>query len=260
MLHIKFLHCKGILAVVLTNGHAGQALGLGDALMQLNDPTISGFNIREAADMVINILKTCSIHFKKNIQPLASVVSQADYDKISRFPYITTLEKLDEWHHVCSNHLEKKVRSTNLSLIEAIEGARELDQQIADKLDIADENGLSVWTKTLKAEKKLLKQTENVCERQVGTASKGKLVVPFVPQKGMDVSLAGMDLIAYTSVVTQIHDPSFMLTSGAGSSNLSTLGIQCLDPDLEPPMYLQSNPFFLSSTAPPSLQWDFNVM
>ncbi|KIJ31735.1 hypothetical protein M422DRAFT_266479 [Sphaerobolus stellatus SS14] len=217
--------------VVIWMKHANAVLGLGDAVMQLNDPAISGFNIREAADIVINILKTCSIHFKRNIQPLALVVSQVDYDKISSVLDITMSEKLNEWHHFCSNHPEKKVHNwynNNVvhkwylpSLVgflskipphdwQTIMGDTNLNESLhpatnhfTDKLDIADENGLSVqvhntkqeWNsnnvthanaqmkknhqknaaqtalsnisaqiKTLEAEKKQLKKTENVHE------------------------------------------------------------------------------------------------
>lgn len=61
-LDIKCLHGQGNLAVILTDGHPGQALGLGDALLELNDPTVSGIYTKDAEEIVQYILRTCDIH------------------------------------------------------------------------------------------------------------------------------------------------------------------------------------------------------
>ncbi|KIJ49744.1 hypothetical protein M422DRAFT_44606 [Sphaerobolus stellatus SS14] len=61
-LFIKFLHHRGNLAMILTDGHTGQALGLDDALIQMNDPKVSLLNIRDAAEIIQSTLQTCDIH------------------------------------------------------------------------------------------------------------------------------------------------------------------------------------------------------
>ncbi|KIJ47697.1 hypothetical protein M422DRAFT_248703 [Sphaerobolus stellatus SS14] len=51
-LNIKCLHGVDNLAVILTDGHPGQALGLGDALLELNDPAISGITTTDPAEIL----------------------------------------------------------------------------------------------------------------------------------------------------------------------------------------------------------------
>ena len=49
--------------MILMDGHPGQALGLGQALIELNtDPASSGINTNDPAEMVQYILRTCDIH------------------------------------------------------------------------------------------------------------------------------------------------------------------------------------------------------
>jgi len=61
-LNIKFLHGQGNLTIILTDGHTGQAPGLGDALLEMNDPAISGISTQEAEEIVQHTLRTCIIH------------------------------------------------------------------------------------------------------------------------------------------------------------------------------------------------------
>lgn len=59
---IKLLHHNGVLLVFLADGCVAQALGLGDALLDINDPAISGIHTKDAAQIVQWWLRTCEVH------------------------------------------------------------------------------------------------------------------------------------------------------------------------------------------------------
>jgi len=120
-LDIKCLHGQG-LAVILMDGHPGQALGLGDALLEINEPSVSGIFTTDAAEMVQHILRTCDIHcdryvslldslrikfsllLYRNMQPLKTVLTQEESDYVCSFRTISNQEDLDKFGNFCSNH------------------------------------------------------------------------------------------------------------------------------------------------------------
>jgi hypothetical protein len=59
---IKFIHKEGNLITIIMDGDAAQALGLGDALIKINEPDVSGILTKDPDDMLSHILWTCTVH------------------------------------------------------------------------------------------------------------------------------------------------------------------------------------------------------
>jgi len=59
---IKPLHHDGALSMFLIDGCPMQALGLGDSLLQINDPQISSIHCKYASEIVQCCLHTCDVH------------------------------------------------------------------------------------------------------------------------------------------------------------------------------------------------------
>jgi hypothetical protein len=56
------MHWEGVFAYFLADGSAPQALGLGDTLLELNDPVISGIVTKDPTEIVQWFLHTCDVH------------------------------------------------------------------------------------------------------------------------------------------------------------------------------------------------------
>lgn len=58
-------HNSGKLLALILDGEAAQVQALGDVLLEINDPEISGVTTKDPLEMVLYIVKTCVEHFKR---------------------------------------------------------------------------------------------------------------------------------------------------------------------------------------------------
>ncbi|KAJ7190068.1 hypothetical protein GGX14DRAFT_580166 [Mycena pura] len=100
--------------VILLDGEVAQAQGFGDFLVGYNDPSISGIHSRDPLELVEYSLKSCQVHFKRNItETLAksAKLSSADIKTLISWPSLKTPEERESYHHFCANHSEPGVHS-----------------------------------------------------------------------------------------------------------------------------------------------------
>ncbi|KAJ7050007.1 hypothetical protein C8F01DRAFT_1348352 [Mycena amicta] len=97
--------------VILLDGEVAQAQGFGDFLVHYNDPTISGIHSRDPLALLAYSLKSCNIHFQRNIDKLAKSVSSADIRVLKSFTGLKTQEEIDAWHVFCAEHSDELIQN-----------------------------------------------------------------------------------------------------------------------------------------------------
>ncbi|KAJ7185163.1 hypothetical protein GGX14DRAFT_580558 [Mycena pura] len=100
--------------VILLDGEVTQAQGFGDFLVGYNDPSISGINSRDPLELVKYSLKSCQVHFKRNITDTlarSAKLSAADINMLISWPSLKTPEERESYHDFCANHSEPGVQS-----------------------------------------------------------------------------------------------------------------------------------------------------
>ncbi|KIJ42596.1 hypothetical protein M422DRAFT_254378 [Sphaerobolus stellatus SS14] len=181
----KAFHMGGLMAVILTDGCAAQALGLGDALLELIDPSDRAF-AHTAEEIIQHILRTCWVHARWNLHHLKGECSDEEFQRLSRFRNISSDAELKAFEQFCLSHSSVKIQDwckqkmmhtwlwpsliknfskipsedwdlnradtnlnegshpqtnratgTSLTLLEAIEMARDLDERKAEELELA---------------------------------------------------------------------------------------------------------------------------
>ena len=70
-LQLRPFSVDGNLRVILMDGDVAQAQGLGDWLSQYNSPLLNGINTRDPLELLLYILKNCSIHFERCVHAKA---------------------------------------------------------------------------------------------------------------------------------------------------------------------------------------------
>ena len=63
-LRLKPFNLEGLMAVILTDGCVAQALGLGDALLELIDPVDRPY-ANTAEEIIKYLLRTCWVHARR---------------------------------------------------------------------------------------------------------------------------------------------------------------------------------------------------
>ncbi|KAF7325502.1 hypothetical protein MKEN_00399200 [Mycena kentingensis (nom. inval.)] len=96
--------------VVILDGEVAQAQGFGDFLVGYNDPSISNIHSRDPLELVTYTLKSCQVHYTRNIRDKLPI-SHSDKDELCSWPSKSTQEAIDTWHAFCANHPHESVRN-----------------------------------------------------------------------------------------------------------------------------------------------------
>ncbi|KAJ6550908.1 hypothetical protein B0H10DRAFT_2447027 [Mycena sp. CBHHK59/15] len=162
----------GNLLVMNADMEAAQVLGAARSVMKHNDPEYSGIsNDTPATEVVPTFVKICYRHSKDAIHDFKGIVTPAQYARLMDFMYINSKERLDEFskfvqdlgikkiqvtyprsglgQHSCNNntgeaqhHWTNSLTGTKLSLVEAIESAREVDENVAREIAASINTGI----------------------------------------------------------------------------------------------------------------------
>ncbi|KAJ7060416.1 hypothetical protein C8F01DRAFT_1253750 [Mycena amicta] len=98
--------------VILWDGEVAQAQGFGDFLVNYNDPSISGIHSRDPLELVTYLLKSCQVHFKRNItEKLPKTISQDDIKILPSWPSRKTQAEIDAWHDFCATHPDESIHN-----------------------------------------------------------------------------------------------------------------------------------------------------
>nr|GAT50927.1 predicted protein [Mycena chlorophos] len=100
---------------IILDGEVAQAQGLGDFLVWYNNPQISGINSRDPLDLVTYSMKTCQVHFRRNIDEklarTAKTLSGDELTKLRSYPQLRTHAEIAEWHQWCSDHSDTDLQN-----------------------------------------------------------------------------------------------------------------------------------------------------
>ncbi|KIJ50654.1 hypothetical protein M422DRAFT_777023 [Sphaerobolus stellatus SS14] len=94
----KIIHGKGKHAIFMFDAAPAQVQGLGDNLICMNNPTVSGIKTFDPAVIV------------QNLEALKAVCCFEDFERIQNCLFITTLEELEAFTAWCLAHSQEKVR------------------------------------------------------------------------------------------------------------------------------------------------------
>jgi len=110
-LNFKVFDPKCSLLGVLADEEAAQALGLADSLndQKSNNATISGIHAT-GEDLLFYILKTCWVHWCRNIDKLASYTDDATLSYLRNFPFLTNDEAINGYTQFCLTSPIKQIR------------------------------------------------------------------------------------------------------------------------------------------------------
>ncbi|GJJ14490.1 hypothetical protein Clacol_008754 [Clathrus columnatus] len=110
-LKIPIFHKEGLFYAFLTDGDAGQAIGLGQYLAKINDPQVSGIYETDPATLVQYVLKTCWTHCAKNLDTLSTCLDDPkDIRYLKSFEHLSTMAEINQWKEWCKNHPRKQIR------------------------------------------------------------------------------------------------------------------------------------------------------
>ncbi|GJJ10698.1 hypothetical protein Clacol_004925 [Clathrus columnatus] len=110
-LKIPIFHKEGLFYAFLTDGDAGQAIGLGQYLTKINDPQVSGIYETDPATLVQYVLKTCWTHCAKNLDTLSTCLDDPkDIRYLKSFEHLSTMAEINQWKEWCKNHPKKQIR------------------------------------------------------------------------------------------------------------------------------------------------------
>ncbi|KAF8155402.1 hypothetical protein B0H34DRAFT_675602 [Crassisporium funariophilum] len=143
-----------IFRVFILDAETAQVLGLADALqlyiLQLkhDDPGLP----QDCIDVALRVLKTCSVHFDQNIDKLPKSISQDIINRLKSWKALKNDQEVASWHEFCKNMKDESLISAHAftndatgiqtPLLETILSARELDNKIADELDLIEDIGI----------------------------------------------------------------------------------------------------------------------
>ncbi|KIJ41459.1 hypothetical protein M422DRAFT_255366 [Sphaerobolus stellatus SS14] len=111
-LSLKAFDIDGIMAVILTDGCAAQALGLGDALLELIPPNNQAF-AHTAEEIIQHILCTCWVHAHRyimNLHHLQDECTDEEFEYLCRFCNIQSDPKLKAFEDFCLTHRSVKIQ------------------------------------------------------------------------------------------------------------------------------------------------------
>ncbi|KAK7023570.1 hypothetical protein VNI00_016656 [Paramarasmius palmivorus] len=145
----------GNLLCMNTDMEAAQVLGAGASFLKTNDPSYSGITTVDASIFVQYFVKLCLVHVKRGINDFRSQLSSQDYEHLISFmTHIKSqldLLKFDEWirHHnnkkltgEGQHHWSNDLTDTQLTIVEGIEKARNIDLKVIQELEIAEKTGV----------------------------------------------------------------------------------------------------------------------
>ncbi|KAJ7472538.1 hypothetical protein FB451DRAFT_1398751 [Mycena latifolia] len=144
----------GNLLAMNSDMEAVQVLGAARSFMKTNNPEYSKLsNDTLAEEVAPEFIKLCTTHAKRAVLDFKSLVSEADYTRLMDFVYIDSADALAEFsvlvdHKAMSpwilSCLIKSQSPMKLSLVEAIESARLVDEHIADSIANSIKTGVLV--------------------------------------------------------------------------------------------------------------------
>ncbi|GJE97916.1 hypothetical protein PsYK624_141380 [Phanerochaete sordida] len=88
----------GNLSCFIFDEEAAQIQGLGKWLASINNPAESGITSRDPAELVQYVVKTCRVHYFRNINARRHKLSDDLLDHMRRFPSLRTKDEIDDWH------------------------------------------------------------------------------------------------------------------------------------------------------------------
>ncbi|KAJ6450516.1 hypothetical protein C8R45DRAFT_848984 [Mycena sanguinolenta] len=95
------------------DSEGAQAQGLGDVIIlrQMNTPEVNGTPTVTVDAILLVIWKTCLVHFKRGVLKLEAHVDDYIFQCLLGFPYLETLEEIQDYRNFCENSTNPKVKS-----------------------------------------------------------------------------------------------------------------------------------------------------
>lgn len=115
---------SGNIQAILLDAEKAQVQGIGDVLLTLNNPQVSGINTRDWEELVAYFIKMCRIHFHRYALLHTSSFSYSSFIRgitgigcepsdqvmLRSFPTLTTAVSITKYHAWCRNHERKGIR------------------------------------------------------------------------------------------------------------------------------------------------------
>ncbi|KAF8989012.1 hypothetical protein BDZ89DRAFT_1055288, partial [Hymenopellis radicata] len=104
---------RGSCRAVLLDMEPAQVDGLGLTIVKtgMNDPAVSHITETLPAELVLFIIKLCSIHWERSGETLATHVPRRDVDFAMRIRGLSDPQDIAAWHDWCKNHPSQYIRN-----------------------------------------------------------------------------------------------------------------------------------------------------
>ncbi|KAF8590747.1 hypothetical protein K439DRAFT_1611685 [Ramaria rubella] len=100
-LKILVIHKDGALWCIIVDAEPAQIQGLGDVLLMLNVPTISGIHTTDPLEIILYLIMTCCTHFVRNVEGLSKDVPHEEIKHLKSFMGLKSHHEIAEWHQQC---------------------------------------------------------------------------------------------------------------------------------------------------------------
>ncbi|KAF7295712.1 hypothetical protein MIND_01111600 [Mycena indigotica] len=104
---------EGTCRAIVMDGEAAQALGLGQFLVQYNDPALSNIHSRDPKELVLHIFKgspTSNTYFR-HIDKMPESVPRSVKARLRSFPGLATRQEIDGWHEFVRDRPETVIQN-----------------------------------------------------------------------------------------------------------------------------------------------------
>ncbi|PCH39219.1 hypothetical protein WOLCODRAFT_147045 [Wolfiporia cocos MD-104 SS10] len=104
-------HNEGTLRCFVLDAEVAQAQGLGRWLLTINNPAISGIATSDPLEIVQYVMKTCRVHFERNIDDLPNAIPKSVIARLKSIIGMCSANDIQSWHEFCMNSPYEAVKN-----------------------------------------------------------------------------------------------------------------------------------------------------